>query len=103
VEAKGIKVFSLRCRQCLSHRVDLHTKKLVTWLATTVLLLTSCSKVDLEKQPGLLSPAGASLIVGFLLVVAVGVSLDRGLTLFNHLSIFVQQPDLAPASLDRTA
>ena len=38
----------------------------------------------MEEQPGLLSPAGASSIVGLLLVVAVGVSLYRGLTLFNH-------------------
>ena len=101
--AKGIKVFSLRCvvmsRLTMSHRVDLHTKKLLAWLATTVLLLTSWSEVDLEEQPGLLSPAGASSIVGLLLVVAVGVSLDRGLTLFNHLSIFVQQPEWDPASL----
>ena len=56
-------------------------KKLVAWLSTTVLLLISLSEVDLEEQPGLLSPAGASSIVGLLLVVAVGVSLDRGLTL----------------------
>ena len=47
----------------------------------------------MEEQPGLLLPAGASSIVGLLIVVAVGVSLDRGLTLFNHLSISVQQPE----------
>ena len=94
---------ALLCRvsQCLSHWVDLHTKKLVAWLATTVLLLTSWSEVDLEEQPGLLSLAGASSIVGLLLVVAVVVSLDRGLTIFNHLSISVQQPEWAPASLHR--